>query len=125
MKKLLFWSLIILSAFLYACTNRKEVIEYPTVALCDTTTSRFSVEVKDVFDRNCNRCHSASVANTLGGGTNLQNYAMVRAYATSGILLDNITFAPSGNPMPKGGSKIPDCDINKIRAWINRGSLNN
>jgi hypothetical protein len=27
--------------------------------------------------------------------------------------------------MPKGGSKIPDCDINKIRAWINRGSLNN
>jgi cytochrome c5 len=125
MKKILTILTVVLGITIFACTNRKEVIEYPTTVPCDTTVSRFSVEVKDVFDRQCNRCHGASVANTLGGGTNLQNYSTVRAYARSGILMDNITFASTGNPMPKGGSKIPDCDINKIRAWINRGSLNN
>lgn len=125
MKKLSFLILVFIGITVFSCTNRKEVVEYPVSTPCDTTTSRFSVEVKDVFDRHCIRCHGASVANTLGGGTNLQNHAIVRAYATTGILLSSVTFAPGGNPMPKGGSKIPECDINKIRAWINRGSLNN
>jgi hypothetical protein len=27
--------------------------------------------------------------------------------------------------MPKGGGKLSDCDINKIRSWLNKGMLNN
>lgn len=124
MKKNIYLLIALIALFTSSCTNKKEVEAYP-VFVCDTTTSRFSVEVKDVFVRNCYSCHNAANANSLGGGTNLENYNIVRAYSRAGILLNNISFAPGANPMPKGGSKIPDCDINIIRAWINRGSLNN
>lgn len=124
MKKLLFTGLAFYALYYTSCTNKKEVEAYP-VSICDTTTVRLSVEVKDVFNRHCYRCHGATVANSLGGGTNLENYNILRAFSTSGILLDDITHAPGANPMPKGAGRIPDCDINKIRAWINRGSLNN
>lgn len=123
-KKVLLIILAFYALYNTSCTNKKEVEAYPNF-ICDTTNARFSVEVKDVFTRNCYNCHSAANANSLGGGTNLENYGTVRAFARSGILLGNITFAPGANPMPKGGSKISNCDIDKIRAWINRGSLNN
>jgi len=28
-------------------------------------------------------------------------------------------------PMPKGGNKLSDCEINQVKNWINAGALNN
>jgi cytochrome c5 len=115
-------SILMASLLIVSCTNKKEAIEYPTNT-CDTSISRFSVEVKQVFTAYCYSCHSTANALSLGGGNDLQDYQTVKAYADFGRLMSDINFS-GGNNMPKNGTKMPGCQINKILAWINKGAKN-
>ena len=99
---------------------------YPQDSNCDTSVVRLSVELNSIMDANCFRCHSSANASINGGNYNLQDYNTIQQAATSGELLSSIMQDGAlALPMPQDGGKLSDCDINKFRAWINRGAANN
>jgi len=44
--------------------------------------------------------------------------------ALSGALVGSIEHAPGYTPMPENASKIPACDVEKIRQWVVLGAKN-
>jgi len=95
---------------------------YPQTGNCDTVNVTYSGHVKNVIQNNCLVCHSAA-ANL--GNINLEGYTQVKQFADNGKLLGAISHAQGFSPMPQNGNKLPDCTINQISAWINKGSINN
>ncbi len=89
---------------------------------CDTTNFKFSTAIKPIMDNKCVGCHNAA---SLGGNVDLSSYAAIKASAISGKLYGSIVWTAGISAMPKGGVKIPDCEIKQIKKWIDAGSLNN
>ena len=90
--------------------------------LCDTSAVTYSLSVKPILDANCNSCHNTLSAQ---GGVILDSHTAVKGFADSGQLLGAITHAAGFFPMPKGGSKMNDCNISTIETWVSGGTLNN
>lgn len=107
------------------CTYKKEELLFPATAAvtCDTSNVKYSVEIKNILTTNCYSCHSGTGAS--GGGNVFNTYADLQGYITAGLVLGNVMHSPGFSPMPKGGNKLNDCDIAKIRTWIRNGALNN
>lgn len=97
------------------CKNYNAVDLYPP---CDTTNVTYSGDIYPIVTANCLPCHS--LANQFGGIC-LAVLDSARIPARNGLLLKAVTHDPSVIPMPKGGGKLSDCDIAKIRRWINLG----
>ena len=89
---------------------------------CDTSAVTFNAVIKPLIQNKCQGCHQGS---SPGGGIDLSAYAGIRAVAIDGSLLGTINHSAGWSAMPKNGNKLPDCDIAKIRIWINAGALNN
>ncbi|RYG04631.1 MAG: hypothetical protein EOO02_05700 [Chitinophagaceae bacterium] len=90
---------------------------------CDTAQVAFAATITPLLGTyGCTNCHSGTAPS---GNINLSSYSGVKAKVDDGRLLGAITHADGFRPMPQGGNKMSDCDINKFRAWINRGALNN
>jgi hypothetical protein len=93
---------------------------------CDTTASKFAADIQPILNSNCatSGCHTAAV---IAGGYVFDNYNDVK----STILNDSARFIGSilqqtgYSPMPKGGGKLSDCNISKIKAWLASGAPNN
>lgn len=126
MKKLVLIGCVLLG--MSSCYNDKYDKMYPSPTVtCDTSTTTYMAVIKPIIIANCyspgNGCHDAVGAVTSGFDfeTNLD---MLQATANSGDLMADITGA-SGNLMPKNGTRLPDCDIAKIRRWVNNGAQNN
>lgn len=106
------------------CFYDNEEDLYPFSNMCDTTSTPLSTVVKPILQGNCYSCHSASAAGGSGAGINLEDYASLEGWANNGRLVQSIEHTGCC-PMPKGGSKLPPCDIEKIKAWVGRGAQNN
>ena len=126
MKKVLLFAGLAIT--LGSCYNDSYDKLYPTqtVVTCDTTTVGFAADIKPIFAANCSvnssDCHSAGSA----GGINLNIYSPeLTDQVSNGKLLKDINFVSGANAMPKNGSKMGSCDINKITRWVNQGGLNN
>jgi len=93
---------------------------------CDITreTITYSGVISPIFDRHCRECHSTASAASLGGGNDFGSYQAVARYP-SASLLGSIEHSPGYDAMPKGGNKVPDCDIARIKAWMAAGKPNN
>ncbi len=88
--------------------------------VCDTASVTFSKDIQPILARRCFACHQ-------GFGDPIYeftNFTAFQAMALNGKLLPAINQT-SNRPMPKGQAKIPACEIAKITAWVNKGSLNN
>ncbi|OKL38623.1 hypothetical protein [Pontibacter flavimaris] len=107
-----------------ACTNDNEedLAPQPDHQDCDTTAITFSGSIVPILAANCYSCHAAGIAE---GGVVLDNYNGVKEEAGHGHLVGAITHAPGFPPMPQGAAKLPDCDIEKIRKWVDAGAPNN
>ena len=88
---------------------------------CDTTNVTYSGVIQIIMQKNCTGCHSATNA---GGGIKLDSYADVKSTITSGRFYGSIIQSSGFKPMPPG-SKLSDCNIKKIKTWMNKGALNN
>jgi len=99
--------------FPQGCKNYNQVELYPP---CDTVNVTYSANIQPVFSANCLPCHTT--ANKFGNVI-LDNLDSARIPARNGLLLKAVTHDQSVVPMPKGGAKLSDCDISKIRRWIN------
>lgn len=122
MKFCLLFTLV--SSLLIGCYYDKEVLVYPTsTTTCDTTAVKFSTTLLPLLNASCNSCHGGAAS--AGAGIVLDNYTGVKTSVNSGKFLNSILQNGAASAMPKGGSKLADCDITKIKVWINAGALNN
>jgi hypothetical protein len=98
--------------------NREEL--YP----CDTSQVTYSGIIVPILQDNCYRCHG-TVTNSGSGGIVLQDYNVLKGYAADGRFYGNVAHLPGYIAMPYGGGKLSDCDINKIKNWVDKGYPNN
>jgi cytochrome c553 len=124
MKKLIILLLVILTACYY--DNEEEL--YPEGSTpCDTTNVTYSGTVLPIIQANCIGCHSGGSPQ---GNVSLEDYNSISAAGqipagTYGSLYGVISHASGNSPMPKNGSKLSDCDISKIKKWIDDGTPDN
>lgn len=104
-----------------ACYKDNEEDLYPDNG-CNTENVSFAQTVWPVLNNNCVSCHSGPGAS---GGIRLGNYNEVVAAIDGGRFLGAIKHESGFSAMPQGGSKLSDCNINQIDAWIAQGKLNN
>ncbi len=89
---------------------------------CDTSNFKFSTAIKPLMDNKCVGCHNSA---SLGGNIDLSSYAGIKSAAVSGKLYGSVTWSNGISAMPKGGVKMPDCEIKQIKKWIDAGMPNN
>ncbi len=98
---------------------------YPN-ADCDPTTVSFADDIEPILKTSCS---SLSAACHGPGNTSpafLDDYDGVKEQVDNGKLLSSIIWDGNASFMPSGSSsKIEDCSINKITAWIAAGAPNN
>lgn len=110
-------------SLLAGCADDNEEDLNPKPTDCDTSAVTFSGTVNAILQNNgCKNCHSAATAS---GGVILDSYAEVKKRAEEGRLLGAISHASGYTPMPLGGTKLSDCDIAKVKKWIDDGTPNN
>lgn len=112
---------IALFMIMYACTNDNEEDLFPD-SDCDTQNVTYSQTVAPIIQANCLVCHAQNIQTA---GINMEGYNNVKIYAQNGFLYGAISHAPGFTPMPYGLAKLAACDIQKIKAWIDAGALNN
>lgn len=88
---------------------------------CDTINMSYSANVAPIMSGSCVSCHSG---NAPSGNIALETYSDVKAQADNGKLLGSIKHLAGYSPMPKGQSKLSECDINIVDAWIKQGTKN-
>jgi hypothetical protein len=115
-----------LSAFLLTlslpsgCYYDNEEERFPNTS-CDTAGIRYSVELRQIMQSNCDRCHLPNASNY--SNIPFETYEQVKAVALSGKLVDRINDASS--PMPQDAGLMSLCNRQKIEAWVNAGAPNN
>jgi mono/diheme cytochrome c family protein len=109
---------------LTACYYDKEELLYGAPAPCTDTTGTISYAAKvvPILQANCYGCHSGSAPS---GGQAMGTYTADKTMAQNGKLLGVISHANGFSPMPKGGSKLSNCNIAVVRKWIEAGAPNN
>jgi mono/diheme cytochrome c family protein len=110
-------SMLVLSGCYY--DNQQDL--YPKIT-CDVTSATYSGNVATIIQSNCISCHSSAAQL---GGVNLEGYTNLKPYASNGKLAGVIEQLPGFSPMPKGASKLNECDIAVIKKWISDGAGNN
>lgn len=125
MKRTITLFLILFVVTLSNCYYDSEEKLYPVLSTsCDLENVTFAATIKPILQASCYTCHSNSNYVNQGSGIKLENYDDVKIQA-SGRLMGSIKHDPGFSPMPNGGGKITDCEINQIQKWIDNGMPNN
>lgn len=112
--------LLISSAlFLSGCYYDVETELYPKDPnqTCDTLNVTYTARIEPIIRANCYVCH----AGTAEGGGNIMLEGYANFSNVDGARLYGAVSHTAGSPMPKGGNKLPDCDISAIKKWIDTG----
>ena len=124
----LFLSLAV-SVSLTSCYYDTEEELYPDsgTVVCDTTSVSYTTDIVPIMNSKCSYsgCHAGANA---AAGIPLETYAGVKEYidADKARFISSIIWDGNASNMPKGASsKMIDCNINTIKAWINSGYPNN
>jgi mono/diheme cytochrome c family protein len=83
---------------------------------------KYTTNILPIIQGNCYSCHGNG---NVSGGVSLDSYDKLKTQANSGKLIAVITHAAGVPAMPQGAAQLSTCDIDKIRDWISRGTLNN
>ncbi|MGV3527515.1 MAG: hypothetical protein ACO1OO_01360 [Flavisolibacter sp.] len=114
--KMLMWGA--LSFLLGGCYYDHADEIYPT-ADCNPTTASYA-DVAEIMNRNsCNSCHNTSLAS---GNVQTDNYNSLKLAAQSGKLWGAVNHLPGYVAMPQGTGKISQCDLNRIKKWVDSGT---
>lgn len=88
---------------------------------CDTTEVTYAATIAPLMSTFCIGCHDGSNAST---SIDLTDYSGVSTAADNGSLYGSVSHAAGYEPMPFGGSWLPDCQIEQIRIWVEAGFPN-
>jgi mono/diheme cytochrome c family protein len=121
---------LFLTFIVYSCTWRKEITPASDIVNCDTIDVTYSKIIQPILKTNCYSCHSTTVTAN-GGSLDIQNFSSLTNYLNNnydGVFGSQfyrvISQTPGTLPMPPVG-KLSDCDIAKIKSWINKKAPNN
>ena len=129
MKKIVISGLIF-SAILWCgsagCTKQSEdkLSKSSGVGNCDTTSVKYAADIVPILQNNCYECHGNG-SSSGSGGILLEGYSNLAPWAAKGYLAGCVTHAPGYIGMPYLQPMLPDCEVNKIVAWVHQGILNN
>lgn len=121
-KAVVFGGLVLLALSFNACYYDKEELVYPK-STCDTVAVSYKTNIASIISANCYSCHSGTAEN--GAGIQLDSYDNLKNMAIFGPLLQVVRHDAGFAQMPKGGSKLSDCNIAKIRIWVEAGAPDN
>jgi uncharacterized membrane protein len=105
-------SLIIVLTVLVSVSCKKDNKQTVTPT-CDITNVTYST-VSPIFKNNCTACH-----NSTGGLPDLSTESAILSSYSAARIINSINHVSGYSKMPQGGSKLSDCDINKITIWLN------
>jgi cytochrome c553 len=88
----------------------------------DLSNMSLSSDIAPILGNSCYSCHGNG---NESGGINLENYDRLFEVAENGQLLGAIKHLSGYAMMPPSGEALPDCDIQRIEAWIEQGAPNN
>lgn len=93
----------------------------PPAGGCDTTDVSFATTIKPILDQYCATagCHNITAA----AGYDLSTYA--GANLAKGRIVGAVKWETGYSAMPQGGSKLNNCQISQISAWVAEGAKNN
>ncbi len=94
----------------------------PDIEGCDVIDVSFSQFVQPTIQAHCEGCHSGNVPS---GGIDLTNYDNIKTVAMAGNLIGAINWDAGFSNMPQGADQLSACTIDKIKAWIDDGALDN
>ena len=94
---------------------------------CDTVSVSYANDIVPIVSAKCSTpgCHAGVNA---AAGIPLETHAGVKGFLDTdkALFISSIIWDGNASNMPKGSStKMSDCNINTIRAWINAGYPNN
>lgn len=113
--------LSLLLCSLSSCYYDKEEVLYPD-SICDTANVKYSTTIQPVLNSHCVSCHGGS---TPSAGIKLDTYDGVSIQAANGRLWGAVSHSSSFSPMPKNSNKLSDCNLTKIKKWLDAGHPNN
>jgi len=88
---------------------------------CDTISgAKYATFVQPLIQAKCKGCHSGSNPQ---GGIKLTTYAETKTLALNGRLYNSVTV--NASLMPKGGAKLDDCKLAKLKKWVDAGAPEN
>lgn len=109
-----------------SCYYDNEEVLYPGTGGCDTANVTYSGTISKIFRGSCalSGCHAGTSSQGIG---NFEAYASTKAYldVNSQKLVGAINHTAGFPQMPKGGTKLPACDILKMQVWIAKGYPDN
>lgn len=113
MKKL-FYSFALVALVLSAsCYYDVEAELYGTPS-CDNSVVSFNGRIKAILDTHCNICHSGA---SPSANISLDTYTNAKNEDINGKLNCTIAQGTGCSPMPKGGAKLSQCDIDACAQW--------
>jgi hypothetical protein len=127
MKRIISAIMIIGSLFtISSCYYDNEALLYPgsNNAPCTDTTANvsYSKDVVPLMQAQCYGCHNSSFPS---GNITMGSYTTDKAIAQSGKLYGVITYTSGYSPMPKGSTRMNNCQVALIKKWIDNGMPNN
>lgn len=127
MKSIFLFFLIISCLFsLSSCYYDKEELLYGDVnngpCTDSTGTVSYSLTVAPILRQYCYSCHTGSFPS---GNQLMGTYTADKAMGQNGKLYGTINHSPGFSPMPKGMSKMNNCQIATIKKWVDTGMPNN
>lgn len=96
-----------------------------STAACDTSgVMSYAADVKPLLQGSCalSGCHTGSAP---ASNISYATWAQTKTSALDGSLYGSIVQDGSYSYMPKGSSKFSNCNIAKIKKWIDAGAPNN
>ena len=108
---------MIVFLMLPSCTFDNEQ-DYDSDTICDTTNVTYS-DLTYIFTNICSECHFPD--NPYKAGIVMNTYDNVKKSFNTGQPWGAINHLQGYVPMPYSAPKLSDCDINKIKAWIDQG----
>ncbi|MDB5196788.1 MAG: hypothetical protein JWP88_1159 [Flaviaesturariibacter sp.] len=119
MKKTLLILMVMILIGFNSCKQNSE----EAMPICSTSNVTYSATIQNLITTyNCKSCHNNRF---MPGGVNAESYTSLKDQALNGRLYGAITHTSPYIGMPLGYPKMSDCDISKIKAWIDAGAPNN
>jgi hypothetical protein len=118
--------ILIIAGFFFSCKHDAEMAKKePPDCDPDTTFVTYTKDMAPLMTTHCGINTSCHRQTNSDSEISLVSYDDVKAVAITGQLLSSVTHDGNAEPMPFGGQKLSDCNINKIKAWINQGLKEN
>ena len=116
-----------ISFYMLSCKNDSEEELYVNQE-CNIEAVSFDKDVSSIISNHCSSCHGGTSTSGAAAGLLLVTYDQIRfaaTHLTEDGIIHRITRS-EGDPLLMPGSyRIPQCQIDKIIAWVDQGALNN